>query len=79
MTKPLISLAATAGLLLWPNPTAGAMTGPQENDFKIRICHVPPGNPENAHYIWVAPAAAFGHWVHGDWGDEACEEEPSNT
>ncbi len=41
-------LVALAGLILGPTPTAVAQAD------KIWICHVPPGNPENAHPVWVS-------------------------
>ncbi len=33
---------------------------------KITICHVPPGNPDNAHAITVAAPAVDAHLAHGD-------------
>jgi hypothetical protein len=33
---------------------------------KVLICHIPPGNPENAHTISVAAAAVPAHLAHGD-------------
>lgn len=36
-------------------------------DGKISICHLPPGNPENAQDLEVAPAALDAHLSHGDW------------
>ena len=33
---------------------------------KIIICHVPPGNPENAHSIEISVAALQTHLNHGD-------------
>lgn len=34
---------------------------------KINICHLPPGNPNNAQDLEVAPAALDAHLSHGDW------------
>ena len=34
---------------------------------KVTICHVPPGNPDNAHTISVSPNAANAHLAHGDY------------
>lgn len=39
---------------------------------KTSICHVPPGNPGNAHTISVAPNAVPAHLAHGD-SMGACE------
>ncbi|MFH1047948.1 MAG: hypothetical protein V1738_06630 [Patescibacteria group bacterium] len=34
---------------------------------KVLICHIPPGNPDNAHEICVGGAAAPAHVAHGDY------------
>lgn len=34
---------------------------------KIEICHIPPGNPSNAHTICVSPNALDVHLAHGDY------------
>ena len=33
---------------------------------KVTICHIPPGNPANAHTIRVGAAALPAHLAHGD-------------
>ena len=33
---------------------------------KITICHIPPGNPENAHAITISVNALEAHLAHGD-------------
>ena len=33
---------------------------------KVLLCHVPPGNPANAHVIEVADSAIPAHLAHGD-------------
>ena len=38
----------------------------EENGDKIKICHFPPGDPENAHTIKVAASAVKAHLKHGD-------------
>jgi len=41
---------------------------------KTTICHIPPGNPANAHTICVGNAAVPAHLDHGDFvGTCACE------
>ena len=43
--------------------------GGVENDTavsKVAICHIPPGNPDNAHTIFVSPDAIDAHLAHGD-------------
>ena len=49
----LISLVASA-----PVTVAG--------DDKVIICHIPPGNPDNAHEIEVSVNAVPAHLAHGD-------------
>lgn len=33
---------------------------------KVVICHIPPGNPDNAHEIEVSVNAVDAHLAHGD-------------
>ena len=40
----------------------------------VVICHIPPGNPDNAHTIGVKHAALRAHLAHGDF-EGACECE----
>lgn len=42
--------------------------GPSAKQYKpkVLICHIPPGNPGNAHTISVAPSAVPAHLAHGD-------------
>ena len=35
-------------------------------DRKVCLCHVPPGNPSNAHTICVGAPAVSSHVAHGD-------------
>ena len=53
-----------AGLTMSQPHTAKADPGGEE---KVTICHIPPGNPENAHTITVGIAAVPAHLaLHGD-------------
>jgi hypothetical protein len=48
---------------------AGVATAPapaQSGVLKVTICHVPPGNPGNAHTITVGAPAVPAHLAHGD-------------
>jgi len=38
----------------------------EEKENKIKICHIPPGNPDNAHTIEVSQSAIEAHLDHGD-------------
>lgn len=49
-----------------------------ERQMKFTICHVPPGNPDNAHEITVAEAALPAHFPHGDTFGE-CEDEEEDS
>ncbi len=44
-------------------PALAAAAGPKE---KTELCHIPPGNPDNAHTITVGGNAASAHLAHGD-------------
>jgi hypothetical protein len=41
-------------------------TGSHANGKKTTICHIPPGNPANAHTITVGNPAVPAHLAHGD-------------
>ena len=36
-------------------------------EAKVVLCHIPPGNPENAHTIEVGESAVDAHLEHGDY------------
>ncbi len=38
----------------------------QGKNEKVTICHIPPGNPANAHTITVSVNALDAHLAHGD-------------
>jgi hypothetical protein len=56
----LILIVVLLALLL----PAVSMAG---NPNKVEICHIPPGNPENAHTIVVDDSAVPAHLAHGDF------------
>jgi HYR domain/Putative Ig domain len=35
--------------------------------YKVQLCHVPPGNPNNAHTIWISSLDVASHMGHGDY------------
>ncbi|HET9334296.1 MAG TPA: hypothetical protein VFQ21_12030, partial [Gemmatimonadota bacterium] len=58
-----------------------------ESETKVLVCHVPSGNPENAHTIEVGESAVPAHLAHGDTegacegdvsGDDGSEEDPED-
>ena len=58
------------GAMLVVALTGMVMTTPTsvqaDPDGKVTICHIPPGNPENAHTITVAFPALVAHFAnHG--------------
>ena len=57
----------SAGLLASPSGSQG--------DHKQAVCHVPPGNPDNAHTIVIDDSAVQTHLDHGD-SLGPCPEEP---
>lgn len=58
--RSLLSALIVAALMV---PALAAAAGPKE---KTELCHVPPGNPGNAHTITVGGNAANAHLGHGD-------------
>lgn len=47
--------------------TAGSASGAGSLGVtKVTICHIPPGNPANAHSITVGSPAVRAHLAHGD-------------
>jgi hypothetical protein len=46
---------------------------------KIEICHVPPGNPDNAHTLSISVNAMRAHMAHGDYMDECTENGTDET
>jgi len=48
-------------------------------ESETEVCHIPPGNPGNAHTIEVGSSAVRAHLAHGDYvgecGEESVEEE----
>jgi hypothetical protein len=66
---PIVVLVVA--VLLVPALSAGADRGPKE---KVEVCHVPPGNPGEAHTITVGGPALQAHLAHGD-DEGACDVE----
>lgn len=68
--------AASLALLLFATGTGLFALGGVD---KVTICHVPPGNPGNAHTITVGAPAVDAHLAHGDsLGACADDQEPEN-
>ena len=64
-------MAAVAAVIAWTFMLAlpavvQAGDGPPPQDHKVDVCHVPPGNPGNAHTISVDRHAVPAHLAHGD-------------
>jgi hypothetical protein len=55
-----LALTALAGLVA--SQPAAVVAGEE----KVTICHIPPGNPDNAHTIVVGAPAVPAHLAHGD-------------
>ena len=51
--------------------------GPEEG--KVEICHVPPGNPDNAHTIEVDASALPAHLAHGDYVGECIDDDDDDV
>ncbi|XZF12514.1 hypothetical protein ACTHGU_12035 [Chitinophagaceae bacterium MMS25-I14] len=74
MKRKIITIAGAAGLIATclllavaanaQDPYANYRCG--HDNKKVQICHIPPGNPENAHEICVGESAVQAHLAHGD-------------
>ena len=60
----MMLLASVMGLVALMLAAAPAFA--QDGGDKVTICHIPPGNPGNAHTISVGEAAVPAHLAHGD-------------
>lgn len=54
-----------SGLVVFALIFYGFISKNNQNE-KVVICHIPPGNPENAHEIEVSVNAVDAHLAHGD-------------
>jgi hypothetical protein len=70
-----IMIASIAGVLAWAASAAPLQpTGDPQSEgsgygygaAKVTLCHIPPGNPANAHTITVGAPAVPAHLAHGD-------------
>jgi ABC-type sugar transport system substrate-binding protein len=61
MLRGAMLVVALTGMVM-TTPTS-VQADPEE---KVTICHIPPGNPENAHEITVGASAVPAHLAHGD-------------
>lgn len=68
-----LSLLVVLALMV---PALAAAAGPKE---KVDVCHIPPGNPGNAHTITVNGNALKAHLAHGDTEGECREERPGKV
>ncbi|NLX14564.1 MAG: hypothetical protein GXY44_13055 [Phycisphaerales bacterium] len=50
----------------------------RSNQNKVELCHVPPGNPQNAHTIMVAEAAVPAHLANGSYLGPCVQDEPDS-
>ena len=77
----LVADAIPSGSASWQlvEEAAGAVAGAPviTSDGKVLICHVPPGNPGNAHGITISPNAVNAHLAHGDYYGSCGEHEGS--
>ena len=56
----------TLAILLAAFATLAAVASFADSPGKVLICHIPPGNPANAHVIDVSVNAMPAHLAHGD-------------
>lgn len=71
----------TMNIRTWGAPLSWGSTECTENypvgpNGKVTICHLPPGNPNNAHTLQVGPPAVKAHLAHGDWIGDCDDCDP---
>ena len=78
LARPLLVVAAAvaaAGSILFTGTPAAFADDLTEEDIlslqdlgqrKVTLCHIPNGNPANAHEITVGESAVAAHIIHGD-------------
>lgn len=49
------------------DPNADPSSNGADPSHKVTLCHIPPGNPSNAHTISVGAPAVRAHLAHGDY------------
>lgn len=69
MKLRILIVILVTGMLLVPTLVLAG------SDGKVSVCHIPPGNPDNASTILVSQHALETHLAHGDETGE-CGEEP---
>ena len=70
-------IAGTIGVaLIWTTGDTATAADDLDKNIKVTICHVPPGNPENAHTITISLRALEHHLAHGDSVGECPEDTP---
>jgi len=48
-------------------PCSNEIKAPKCSGYKRVVCHIPPGNPQNAHTICIGQPAVAAHLAHGDY------------
>ena len=59
MRVPLVGLGVAIGLIVVPVNAVAQRT-------RVLVCHIPPGNPSNAHAMSLPDSAVHAHLAHGD-------------
>ena len=74
VTRVALVTIPTAGLMMTQPHPAAAGAGEE----KVTICHIPPGNPDNAHTVTVGAPAVPAHLAHGDTLGECFTPPPGD-
>jgi hypothetical protein len=75
MKRILLVLTVTFVMVAMAIATAMPAFADGSYNKKVTICHVPPGNPANAHTITVGASAVDAHLAHGDYLGK-CQKKP---
>jgi hypothetical protein len=67
------TVEAAAAQVCVPGQPDPHVCDPAQTD-KTTICHIPPGNPANAHTLCVGTPAVDAHLAHGDRLGSCCDD-----
>ncbi len=70
----LVLILCCIGIAGFHGPDALASEA-KKDEAKVEVCHIPPGNPDNAHTIVISESALQAHLDHGDHVGP-CESAP---
>jgi hypothetical protein len=75
MKKYLLMIGKVLGAMVFLFMFTSYDKKDNSSNDKVTICHIPPGNPGNAHEIVVSANAVPAHLAHGDYLGSCSNDE----